>query len=78
MQKRGAAAYWEWDRVHPTYRGHQLVADERDRVVRECWRWGAMVRPESRLFLALALLVLASLEATKGFAACRTPGGSDP
>jgi len=26
--------YWVWDSVHPTYRGHQLMADEWERVVR--------------------------------------------
>ena len=32
------ADYWIWDRVHPTYRGHQLMADEWERVVREFWK----------------------------------------
>lgn len=27
--------YWIWDSVHPTYRGHQLLADEWERVVRD-------------------------------------------
>ena len=31
------ADYWIWDRVHPTYRGHQLMADEWERVVRTFW-----------------------------------------
>ncbi len=31
------ADYWIWDRVHPTYRGHQLMADEWERVVRGFW-----------------------------------------
>lgn len=31
------ADYWIWDNVHPTYRGHQLMADEWERVVREKW-----------------------------------------
>jgi lysophospholipase L1-like esterase len=26
--KRAPADYWIWDGVHPTYRGHQLMADE--------------------------------------------------
>ena len=26
--KRAPAAYWIWDAVHPTYSGHQLMADE--------------------------------------------------
>ena len=30
--------YWVWDTVHPTYRGHQLLADEWERVVREYWK----------------------------------------
>jgi lysophospholipase L1-like esterase len=30
--------YWVWDSVHPTYRGHQLLADEWERVVRETWK----------------------------------------
>jgi lysophospholipase L1-like esterase len=33
-----AADYWIWDRVHPTYRGHQLMADEWERVVRTFWK----------------------------------------
>jgi lysophospholipase L1-like esterase len=32
------ADYWIWDRVHPTYRGHQLMADEWERVVRGFWK----------------------------------------
>jgi len=36
--KRAPADYWIWDGVHPTYRGHQLMADEWERVVREFWR----------------------------------------
>jgi len=36
--KRAPADYWIWDSVHPTYRGHQLMADEWERVVREFWR----------------------------------------
>ena len=36
--KRTPADYWIWDSVHPTYRGHQLVADEWERAVREFWR----------------------------------------
>src|SRR5882724_1546201 len=30
--KRAPADYWIWDGVHPTYRGHQLMADEWERV----------------------------------------------
>jgi len=36
--KRAPADYWIWDTVHPTYRGHQLMADEWERVVREFWK----------------------------------------
>jgi lysophospholipase L1-like esterase len=38
--KRAPADYWIWDSVHPTYRGHQLMADEWERVVREFWKPG--------------------------------------
>ena len=30
--------YWVWDSVHPTYRGHQLLADEWERVVRDFFK----------------------------------------
>jgi lysophospholipase L1-like esterase len=36
--RRAPADYWIWDGVHPTYRGHQLMADEWERVVREFWK----------------------------------------
>jgi lysophospholipase L1-like esterase len=36
--KKAPAEYWIWDNVHPTYRGHQLMADEWERVVREFWK----------------------------------------
>ena len=36
--KRVPADYWIWDAVHPTYRGHQLMADEWERMVREFWK----------------------------------------
>lgn len=36
--KRAPAEYWIWDGVHPTYRGHQLMADEWERVVRSHWK----------------------------------------
>jgi lysophospholipase L1-like esterase len=36
--KRAPADYWIWDGVHPTYRGHQLMADEWERTVREFWK----------------------------------------
>jgi lysophospholipase L1-like esterase len=35
--KRAPADYWIWDGVHPTYSGHQLMADEWIRVVQACW-----------------------------------------
>ena len=31
--RRAPADYWIWDGIHPTYSGHQLIADEWDRVV---------------------------------------------
>ncbi|MEY5025274.1 MAG: hypothetical protein RLZZ244_802 [Verrucomicrobiota bacterium] len=36
--KRAPGGYWVWDSVHPTYRGHQLMADEWERVVRAFWK----------------------------------------
>jgi lysophospholipase L1-like esterase len=35
--KRAPADYWIWDGVHPTYSGHQLMADEWDRTVQAFW-----------------------------------------
>jgi lysophospholipase L1-like esterase len=35
--KRAPAEYWIWDAVHPTYRGHQIMADEWERTVRAFW-----------------------------------------
>ena len=35
--KRAPAAHWIWDGVHPTYNGHQIMADEWERTVREFW-----------------------------------------
>jgi lysophospholipase L1-like esterase len=32
--KRAPADYWIWDGIHPTYSGHQLMADEWARVVK--------------------------------------------
>jgi len=32
------ADHWIWDGVHPTYSGHQLMADEWVRVVNEFWK----------------------------------------
>jgi lysophospholipase L1-like esterase len=34
---RAPADYWIWDGVHPTYSGHQLMADEWVRTVSEFW-----------------------------------------
>jgi lysophospholipase L1-like esterase len=36
--KRAPAKYWIWDGVHPTYRGHQLLADEWERTVHAFWK----------------------------------------
>lgn len=38
--RRAAAEYWIWDGVHPTYRGHQLMADAWERAVRDYWPEG--------------------------------------
>jgi lysophospholipase L1-like esterase len=35
--KRAPAEHWIWDGVHPTYSGHQLMADEWIRAVRKRW-----------------------------------------
>lgn len=35
--KRAPAEHWIWDGVHPTYSGHQLMADEWVRAVQEKW-----------------------------------------
>jgi lysophospholipase L1-like esterase len=35
--RRAPAAHWIWDDVHPTYSGHQILADEWVRVVKEFW-----------------------------------------
>lgn len=38
---KAPATYWIWDAVHPTYSGHQLMADQWLRSVREKWPAGA-------------------------------------
>jgi lysophospholipase L1-like esterase len=35
--QRAPADYWIWDGVHPTYSGHQLMADEWVKTVKEFW-----------------------------------------
>lgn len=35
--KRAPANYWIWDTIHPTYSGHQLMADEWVRAVQAFW-----------------------------------------
>jgi lysophospholipase L1-like esterase len=35
--KRASADDWIWDGVHPTYAGHQLMADEWERAVSAAW-----------------------------------------
>jgi lysophospholipase L1-like esterase len=35
--ERAPAEYWIWDGIHPTYSGHQLMADEWIRTVRVAW-----------------------------------------
>jgi len=37
---RAPAEHWIWDGVHPTYSGHQLMADEWVKTVREFWPAG--------------------------------------
>lgn len=37
-RRQAPSAYWIWDGVHPTTAGHQLMADEWERVVRASWR----------------------------------------
>lgn len=36
--ERAPALHWIWDDVHPTYSGHQILADEWERVVRGFWK----------------------------------------
>jgi len=40
--QRAPAKYWVWDSVHPTYSGHQLMADEWVRTVDLFYRPGAV------------------------------------
>jgi lysophospholipase L1-like esterase len=35
--RRAPADYWIWDGIHPTYPGHQLMADEWIKTVNEFW-----------------------------------------
>lgn len=35
---RAPALHWIWDDIHPTYSGHQILADEWERAVREFWK----------------------------------------
>lgn len=35
--QKAPADHWIWDGVHPTYSGHELMADEWVRTVREFW-----------------------------------------
>lgn len=35
--KRAPADYWIWDGIHPTYSGHQLMAEEWERTVQHFW-----------------------------------------
>jgi lysophospholipase L1-like esterase len=36
--KRSPAEDWIWDGVHPTYKGHQIMADIWEKTVREFWK----------------------------------------
>ena len=36
--ERASAIHWIWDDVHPTYSGHQIIAEEWERSVREFWK----------------------------------------
>ena len=35
---RAPASHWIWDDIHPTYSGHQILADAWERAVRETWK----------------------------------------
>jgi lysophospholipase L1-like esterase len=41
--RRAPAAEWIWDGIHPTYAGHQLMANEWIRAVRTAWPAGSPV-----------------------------------
>jgi len=38
--QRAPADYWIWDAVHPTYSGHQIMADAWEAAVRKFWATG--------------------------------------
>jgi lysophospholipase L1-like esterase len=42
--KRAPAEYWIWDGVHPTYSGHELMAEEWVQTVRSFWKEGGSNR----------------------------------
>jgi lysophospholipase L1-like esterase len=43
--KRAPIGYWIWDGVHPTYSGHELMADEWERTYREFYGAPAAAQP---------------------------------
>jgi len=43
--KRAPHAYWIWDGIHPTFAGHQLMADEWRRTYRSFYAPGGFARP---------------------------------
>jgi lysophospholipase L1-like esterase len=45
--QRAPAEYWIWDGVHPTYSGHQLMADEWERTVAAA-TWPQEKAPEKK------------------------------
>ncbi len=44
-EKRAPISYWIWDGVHPTFAGHQLMADEWKRVYRDYYGAPATSEP---------------------------------
>jgi lysophospholipase L1-like esterase len=36
--ERASAIHWIWDDIHPTYSGHQILADEWERTVSTFWK----------------------------------------